>query len=107
MTHFQGHRSFFVNADAEPRIKHRQFISKARSDYIKVRLIDRLKTFVYPENCKDYGSFDISYKKHKTSLKPILVQWKFRLAIILFFNQAEHNNDYRLKDQQEVKISVS
>jgi len=37
MTHFQGHRSFFVNADAEPRIKHRQFISKARSDYIKQR----------------------------------------------------------------------
>merc|ERR1712051_273387 len=37
MTHFQGHKRFFVNADAEPRIKHRQFISKARSDYIKQR----------------------------------------------------------------------
>ena len=60
MTHFQGHKRFFVNADAEPRIKHRQFISKARSDYIKVRLFSRLKTFDYPENCKDYGSFDIS-----------------------------------------------
>ena len=63
MTHFQGHRSFFVNADAEPRIKHRQFISKARSDYIKVRIF-RLKKFVYPDNCKDYGSFDISSTKN-------------------------------------------
>ena len=39
MTHFQGQRSLFVNADAnaDPRIKHRQFISKARANHIKVR----------------------------------------------------------------------
>ena len=33
------HGQSLISADADPKIKHRQFVSKARADYIKVKMI--------------------------------------------------------------------
>lgn len=33
------HGQSLISADADPKIKHRQFVSKARADYIKVKMV--------------------------------------------------------------------